>query len=86
MGILDGQVGKASLLDRVSFKNLLVGSAISFVASIIGVPLLSFGAFSATGNAGELAFGLVMLIFAIGAVSGLLLVVLGIVALMQRKS
>jgi uncharacterized membrane protein len=86
MGILDGQFDKASLLDRISFKSLLIGCAISFVASVIGVPFFSFGAFTATGRAGEWMFGLIMLLFMIGAISGLLLVVLGIVALMQRKS
>ena len=84
MGILDGQVGKAWLLDRISFKTLLVTCGISFVASLVATPLLSFGAFGATGTAGEWMFGLVLLVFMIGAVSGLLLVVLGIVALMQR--
>ena len=86
MSLLDGQLGKVTLLERLSLKNLVAGCGIAFVTSVIAVPLLSFGAFSATGKAGEWMFGLIMVLFMIGAASGLLLAVLGIVALMQRKS
>jgi hypothetical protein len=86
MDILNGQVGKASLLDRISLKRLFVACFICLGASVIAVPFFSFGGFGATGSAGEWMFGFVLLFFAIGAVSGLLLVVLGIVALMQRNS
>jgi hypothetical protein len=77
MRILDGQVGKASLLDRLTFRNLVVTCGISFAISLFAAPLLSFGAFAAVGWGGEWMFGLILLIFAVGAISGLLLVVLG---------
>lgn len=84
MSLLDGEMGRAGFLERLTLRNLTMTSAIAFVVSLIGVPLISFGAFTARDEHGWI-MGFVMLLTLVCLGSGLLLVVLGIVALRTRK-
>ena len=85
MGLLDGQVGRVSFLDRITFKGMFCACGVAFIVSVVAFPMIGFGAFSAQDKDGWI-MGLMMLVFAIGAFSGLLLLVMGVVALMQRRA
>lgn len=62
----------------------MLTSAGAFAVSLAGIPLISFGAFTARDEHGWI-LGFIMLLTLVCLGSGLLLVVIGIVALMRRN-
>jgi len=86
MGLFDSQTRKPTLAerlsDRVSIVSLLVGSGATFLITAIGVPFLSFGAFTARDEKGYI-MGAIMFLFAICLLSGILFVVTILVVVMR---
>jgi F0F1-type ATP synthase membrane subunit c/vacuolar-type H+-ATPase subunit K len=84
MSLLDGKLDRPSLLDYLTLKGLLIGCALTFGASSIGLILLSITTFTARDEQGTI-MTFILVLFAMCALSGFFLIIFAIVALLQRN-
>jgi hypothetical protein len=84
MSLLDGKLAAPSLLDRMTSKGFTATCGITFVVSLIALPLIGFGAFTARDEDGCIIAFMAITSFVLLA-SGVLLVALAIVAWIQRE-
>jgi len=85
MTLLDTQPKKERLLDRVTLKGLLIGSAVLCPVSGFLDIFLSFAFFTAPDKNGHIMAGLILLAL-VSMLSGFLFVILLIVSFVQRKN
>jgi hypothetical protein len=84
MSLLDGKLAAPSLFDRMTSKGFTATCGITFVVSLIALPLIGFGAFTARDEDGWITAFMAITSFVLLA-SGVLLVALAIVAWIQRE-
>jgi hypothetical protein len=83
MGLLDGEFTKPTILEHLSLRGLLRGSGITFVVLLVAIPYLAFGTFTAADKGGYI-MGFLMALVCIWLLSGVLVAVTILAAIMQR--